>query len=226
MKEMPEKDWKDYRHDLIKAGVSTVPVAGGAMVSLFETIFSAPIDKRKKVWFEKLANTVDELCKKVDGLTPETLSNNEEFISAYLQASNIAVRTNHVAKLRYLNNAVKNTVLLTDYDESKKMVFIKVIDEMTPLHFKLLHFLSKPKLFIKELNDKQGPNTRVNWVNLSNVWDEIYTDIKSNDPLLNIIVSDLKRFGFTHISEFHNANMISNSTKTARDFLRFVEGES
>ncbi|WP_305813063.1 hypothetical protein [Photobacterium leiognathi] len=41
------------------------------MATLFETVFSAPIDKRKEDWLILLASTVDEVCGKVENLTPE-----------------------------------------------------------------------------------------------------------------------------------------------------------
>ncbi|TOO00399.1 hypothetical protein CGH46_22250, partial [Vibrio parahaemolyticus] len=82
---------------------------------------------------------------KVENLTPEKLSEHDAFISAYLQASNIAVRTHQEEKIKALNNAVKNTVLNNEIDETLKLMFIRFIDEMTPLHFRILHFLSTPE---------------------------------------------------------------------------------
>lgn len=226
MEELPQENWKDHSHASVKAGLNLVPIVGGALASVFDTVFSSPIDKRKEAWLRDLALSVDELCNQVKDLTPEKLSQNEQFISAYLQASNIAIRTHHEAKLSALKAAVKNTVLIHDYTESKKLIFIRIIDEMTPLHFKILDFLNNPEKYIAELNSKQRPNTQTHWGDLRNVWDESFEDIKSSDPLIDIVVSDLNRFGFIYIDQFHKASMSPVSTETGKQFIGFISEKS
>ncbi len=81
MEKIPSKEKADYIHDATKASLNVIPVVGGALASIFETVFSSPIDKRKEEWLKRSAQTVDELCSKVEGLTPEKLSKDQEFIS-------------------------------------------------------------------------------------------------------------------------------------------------
>ena len=226
MEDLPEKEWKDYGHGSVKAGLSTVPFVGGALATAFETVFSAPIDKRKEAWLRELASTVDELCNTVEGLSPEKLSQNELFVSAYLQASNIAIRAHQDKKLKALRAAVKNTVLLESYDESKKLIFIRIIDEMTPLHFKILDFLSEPEKYIEYLDNKQGPNVSTHWGSLGRVWDETFSDVRSSDSLVELVISDLYRFGFVYIDQLHKASMSSVATKTGQEFIEFVSDDS
>jgi len=222
VEELPQKNTKDYCYDSVKAGFNLFPFVGGALATVFETVFSSPIDTRKEAWLCDLAKVVDDLCNKVENLTPEKLSKNEEFISAYLLASNIAIRSHQKEKLTALRAAVKNTVLITDYDESMKMIFIRVIDEMTPLHFRLLTFLSTPNVFISELNKLQSPNSITDWGSLENVWDETYKDIRADNSLIDIVISDLHRFGFVHIDKFHKASMNSVSTSIGKQFVAFI----
>jgi len=70
MEELPRKSAKDYGHDSVKAGLNIIPFVGGAVAIALETVFSSPIDARKEAWLTDLANIVDDLCHKVDGLTP------------------------------------------------------------------------------------------------------------------------------------------------------------
>ncbi len=226
MKKPPKKDVSDYAHTSASVALSLVPLIGTVLAAVFENVFSAPIDKRKEEWLTSLSETVNDLCEKVDNLTPEKLSKNEEFISACLQASNIAIRTHHSEKLKALQCAVKNTVLLQDYNESKKMIFIRVIDQMTPLHFKLLHFLSDPKFYESPLNSNRPSNEITNWGDLRNIWDATYTDIKHTDPLIDLVISDLKQLGFVRITHFYEAGLNSVSTQSGKDFLRFVSEDS
>lgn len=223
MEDYPEnKNWKDFTHSAIKAGLSSVPAAGGAISVLFETVFSAPLDNRKNNWIKEIATVIDELQLKVDGLTPENLSKNDEFISIVQQSSNIAIRSHHSEKLKALRNAVKNTVLIENYEESKKMIFLRVIDEMTPLHFRLLDFLIYSNKYVKALEERQNPNIKQNWVSLAFVWNQTFTDISSNDPMIEMVVSDLFKFGLVSTKDFHLSSLDSNSTNTGQDFLRFI----
>jgi hypothetical protein len=222
MEELPTKDKKDHMHKATKVGLNFIPIAGGALAEIFETVFSAPIDKRKEEWLKRLAMTIGELCEKVDGLTPEKLSNNPEFISIYLQASNIAIRTHHEEKLNALNIAVKNSVIQESLDESKKMIFLRLVDQMTPLHIKVFHFLSFTDQYVKELGSRLPSNTSRRWGSASNVWDEYFKEIKADNSLIDLITNDLNNYGLIYISKFHQASMDSVATGLGREFIGFI----
>jgi hypothetical protein len=221
-----DKTWKDYGHASIKTGLNIIPLAGGALASAFETVFSSPIDKRKEEWLIQLAATVDEICAQVSGLTPEKLSENDLFVSAYLQASNIAVRSHQKEKIDALSKAVKNTVIITDLDETLKLIFIRIIDDMTPMHFQVLHFLACPKVYIERLNAKSSPNSYTHWGDLRNVWDKIYQDVNSQNSIIDLVISDLHRFGLVRVEKFHEARLDSVSTGVGNKFIDFIELES
>ncbi|HAS6263124.1 TPA: hypothetical protein RQJ64_004432 [Vibrio vulnificus] len=224
MEELPQnKDLKDHAHSGVKAALNLIPFAGGALASVFETVFSAPIDKRKEEWLILLASTVEEICEKVEELTPETLSENEAFISAYLQASNLALRTHQAEKIAALNSAVKNTVLLEDLDETLKMIFIRFIDDMTPLHFRVLHFLSNPNEYINKLMTDESATVTGD---LQDVWNELYTDVSTNDPLIDLVISDLYNLGLLTAKTFRDARLGSVSTPLGLQFIEFIEYES
>jgi hypothetical protein len=184
-------------------------------------VFSTPIDKRKEAWLKELANIVNELCQEIDGLTLDRISENQEFISASLEASNIAVRTHHQEKLKALKAAVKNTVLRADLDESKKMIFIRIIGQMTPLHFQVLNFLSFPEKYINAFNS-QNDNTLTHWGDLRNVWDARFKEIRSDNPIIEIAIQDLYSYGLIYINVFHKANLSSVATKFGREFIEFA----
>lgn len=224
MAEYPkDKEVGYYGHTAVKAGLNAIPVAGGMLAAVFETVFSAPIEKRKEEWLIRLSVTVDELCSRIEDLTPEKLSKNELFISAYLQASNIAIRTHQKEKVDALANAVKNSVLQESIGETKTLIFIRLIDDMTPMHFRILHFLTFAESYIKTLDSRQPPNQWKNWGSLSNVWDELFPEIKSSNDLLELIVSDLHKFGLINCSHFFEARMTNNGTQLGKQFIEFIE---
>ncbi|MCX2781519.1 hypothetical protein OQJ46_00765 [Microbulbifer thermotolerans] len=226
MEEYPEKKSGDYVHSSVKGGLNLVPIVGGALSTLFETVISSPIDKRKEEWLRSLATAINDLCDTVDGLKPENLAENEEFLSICIHASNIALRTHQEEKLERLLNAVKNTATGLVADESKRMIFLRVIDEMTELHIRVFIFLAEIDRFVKELDSRQPPNQTTFWADARNVWEKTYDDIKSNDNILDVIVADLNRYGFVHIKQFHEARLEPVTTKFGRDFVNFIKPRS
>jgi hypothetical protein len=221
-----DKNWKDHGNTSIKTALNLVPFAGGALATLYETVFSSPIDKRKEEWLIQLAKTVDEICDQVSGLTLENLSENELFISAYLQASNIAVRTHQKEKINALQKAVKNTVVITDIDETLKLIFIRIIDDLTPMHFQVLHFLASPEFYIQKLKAKSSPGSMVHWGDMRNVWNETFKEVKAQSTIIDLVISDLYRFGLVRVEKFHEARLDSVSTDIGNNFIKFIELES
>lgn len=226
MDDYPQKKRGDYAHETTKAALNIIPVVGGAVASVFETVFSAPIDKRKQEWLKRLADTVQALCDKIEGLTPERLAKNEAFVSVYLQASNVAIRTHHKEKLDALNAAVMNTVLLEEYDESKRAIFVRLIEQLTPLHIRALRFLAHPDFYLNELKSREPPNVSCHYGGLTNVWNKYYDGIRSQDPLMNIVITDLNLNGLIFVKSFSDTGSSSSvATKLGMEFLKFISPE-
>lgn len=238
MDNFPEKEAKDYAYGAVKATLNLIPDVGRSLSVIFETIFSSPLDKRKEEWLKNLAQTVEELCNTVKDLTPEKLADNPEFISFYLQASNIALRTHNKEKLKALNSTVKNCILLQDINESKKMIFLRIIDEITPIHFKIFDFLSNYKNNLEEYNNKNSGFQREVKLTMSHgktydVLSSIHSDIHVDDPLIEIVISDLKNYGFLDKTFSMSRNSSSQFgtnesfvTSFGKDFIRFINSNS
>jgi len=217
-----EKKSNDYIHATVKGLVSAIPVAGGPLSVLFETVFSAPIDKRKKEWLNSLDDAVKELIKKVDGLTPEILSQNEVFISVAMQASQIALRNHQKEKLHALKNAVINSVLAKEIDANKALIFTRTIDEITPLHIQTLSFLNEPSKHEKILQEKAGPNTTINYLGNYNIWSDTYPELVKEESLVEQIVKELHAKGFLFRDNMRMGGE-RITTSYGREFLEFIE---
>jgi len=139
-----DKTTGDVAHEVGRAIVSAMPAVGGPLQVLYENVFEAPLDKRKRAWLEELASVVNELQERVDGFRPESLADNETFISVALQASQIALRNHQREKLDALRNAVLNSALPNSPSEDEQMIFIRLVDDLTTWHLKLLSFLDDP----------------------------------------------------------------------------------
>ncbi len=225
MSDKLKKQSSDYVHATFKGLVSSIPYAGGPLSVLFESVFSAPIDKRKNEWLLSLDEAIKELTVTVDGLTTESLRTNEIFISVAMQASQIALRNHQKEKLEALKYAVINSVLITSINENKALIFTRVIDELTPLHLQVLSFLNSPEIHEKVLQDKAGINTSVYYPGNINIWEETYPEMKKEEQLIEQIVKELHTKGFVFHNSFHMGKG-SVTTNYGKEFLEFIKRQT
>jgi len=139
-----KKSAGDIAREVGKAIISAVPTAGGPLQVAFENIFASPIEKRKQAWLEELAAVVTEVQERVKDLTPEKLAANEAFVTVAMQASQVALRNHQKSKLDALRNAVLNSALPNPPQEDEQMIFLRLIDQLTPWHLRVLALLDNP----------------------------------------------------------------------------------
>ena len=145
MDDLPiKKSAGDVAREVGRAAVSLVPAVGGPLQVAFENLFSPPLERRKDAWLQQLAGVVKEVEDRVAELTPEKLRENEAFVTVVMQASQIALRSHQQAKLEALRNAVLNAALPNPPGEDEQMIFLRLIDQLTPWHLSLLSLLDNP----------------------------------------------------------------------------------
>ncbi|MEX1013876.1 MAG: hypothetical protein WDZ80_01830, partial [Candidatus Paceibacterota bacterium] len=77
------------------------------------------------------------------GQSPQELEANEEFVSALLNATPVAIKTHQKEKVRALKNALINIGNPDDEDFEMSQQFIRYIDELSVMHLKVLAGLEK-----------------------------------------------------------------------------------
>lgn len=226
MKRPPnEKTIGDAAHEISKAVISVVPVASGPLVALFENIFTAPLNKRKQQWFEELADVITEIQEKLDGVTLEWLSRNEMFITAALQASQIAIRNHKQEKIEALRNALFNSVQPTAPSEDKQLMFFKLIDDLTPWHLRLLGLLNDPARWM-EKNAVKNPGWGMGGV--STVIEYCLPDLRGARDFYDQLVRDLQTGGLVHQGSFLHVTMTgggmlaSHTSEMGKEFISFI----
>ncbi len=139
---LPKKSKGDAAHAITKAGLSAIPILGGPATELFQHIVQPPLDRRRQEWMTQVGAKLKELEDR--GIDIEQLSKNEEFISAVLQASQIAVRTHRQEKREALRNAIFNIASGQAPEESLQHMFFEAIDSFSTLHVHLLMLFQDP----------------------------------------------------------------------------------
>lgn len=225
--ETPPKDKSigDAAHEIGKTILSVVPAAGGPLVALFENIFTAPLNKRRQAWLEELASVISDIQNKLANITPEKLAANEMFITAALQASQIAIRNHKKEKIDALKNALFNSVQPNAPSEDIQLIFLKLIDDLTPWHLRLLSMLDDPAKWMEQ-NGIKNPGWSMGGV--STVIEHCFSEIRGKRDFYDQLVRDLQAGGLLGQGSFLNVTMTgggilaSRTSPMGKEFIQFI----
>ena len=146
----PEAQISDVIYTGSKAGLSLIPVFGGAAAEVFSGIVISPSEKRRDKWIEAIVNRLRELEEKFESFSIQELSQNELFISVLFQASKVVINTHQEEKINSLRNAVLNAAYPKNIDDDKQLTFIKFIDDFTSQHIRILQFMNNPVVWLQQ----------------------------------------------------------------------------
>lgn len=159
---MPSNLAAEWALLLAKMGVSFIPFAGGAAAEVLGALISPHIEHRRTEWLESNARGLAEL---VERLQPEHFLHDEAFTTAFLHASQVALRTHQQEKLDALRHAVLHVAIADAPDDSLQLMFLNALDTLTPWHLRLLKCVANPREWAAErkypLNPSWKPDAAV-----------------------------------------------------------------
>jgi hypothetical protein len=138
----PERTKGDLALAGARAVIAAVPIVGGSLVEAFNQVVQPPLDKRRTEWMESVGERLEEL--ESQGVDIEALKENEEFITAVMTSTMIAIRNHKREKLEALRNALFNVLEPQAPSEAKQSMFFNLIDEMSVLHIQVLKWVRSP----------------------------------------------------------------------------------
>jgi hypothetical protein len=175
---VPSISTGDIAHSLTKAGLSVIPGVGGPAAELFQYIVQPPLEKRRLEWMAQVGEKLQELeCK---GIELEATQDNEQFISAAMYASQLALRTHKQEKLNALKNAIINIAIGQAPEEAMQHLFLSLVDTLTVLHIEILQLFQNP---IPPPNMSMGGLNAVLEYNMpdmrgrQNLYDQLWKDL-------------------------------------------------
>ncbi len=217
---MARKTGGDHLHLAARIVISAIPGIGGPALELFNATIAPSIERRRNDWLNELAQRLSML-EQEKRLKIEDLGENDEFISAVMQATMIAVRNHHYEKIDALRNAVVNSALDRCPSDVKSALFLAFVDQFTVWHLRVLKELS-------ELALAQGPNgspkTRIEAI--SEVVIKRIAELPVQQDLVEMVVEDLCRKGLLFWSRGQGVTFItretSQITQLGEEFLSYV----
>lgn len=134
---LPPKDSKaEATAALLKGALGAVPFAGGLMAEL-ANLYLNPLEKRKQYWMQEVGEAIIDLQNRL-GLLPESLQDNESFISFLYQATHIAIRNHQEDKIKALKKSIISAAEFPAVEDDLKFQFLRYVDELGVLHLRLL----------------------------------------------------------------------------------------
>jgi len=134
----PKPSTVDTAHLVASGILSLIPGAP----ELFRKFVTPPLEKRQYAWMERVAFAIKELQQEKN-ISLDELQSDESFLSLVLHATSVAIRNHHEEKLESLANIVLNSAVPIEADRDLELAFIRFIDELTPLHVKLLFSMAE-----------------------------------------------------------------------------------
>ena len=226
MNDLPtNKSVADVAREVARAVVSLVPVVGGPLQVVFENLFVSPTERRKDAWFQQLADVLKEVESQVAELTPEKLGQSEAFVTVAMHATQIALRNHQKAKLDALRNAVLNAALPNPPQEDEQMIFLRLIDQLTPWHLRVLSVLDEP---IRWMERHGVSNPGLGMGGPSMVLERCIPEFRGQRDTYDQIVRDLQSEGLLAQGQFLHMTMTavgmvqSRTTDRGKRFIRFI----
>jgi hypothetical protein len=221
---VPERGKSDVALAVVKAGVSAIPVVGGSVAELFGLVVTPSLDRRREEWMHSVADRLKGLEEKVNGFRIEDLSKNEAFISTLTHASQAAIRSHQQEKLDALRNAVLNVAVGASPDENVQLMFINLVDSLTPLHLRILRFFQNPA----EPHMQNVSPMRVHMMGTpAQVLERAQPDLQGHRDLYELVVRDLHARGL--FSSNSLTGMVTGqgmyekrTTDLGDQFIRFI----
>lgn len=211
----PKQSKTDIAHTLAKVGLSAIPGVGGPAVELFQYLIQPPLEKRRGEWMAQVGEKLQELETK--GLKLDELQKNEEFVSAVMHASQIALRTHQSEKLDALRNAIVNVAKGQAPDATLQNVFLNLVDSFTELHLRILKVFQAP-----------SPPHGLSMGGLSNVLEHNIPRLRGHRELYDQLWKDLYTRGLVDTGGLHMTMSDSGlgqkrTTGIGEAFISFIE---
>ena len=221
----PEKSTtREITDTAVEVGLSLVPVVGGAFATAWAAAVGHAYSERLNDWLADLAAAVEEATRDIAELDLTTIASNPLFLDAVAKATRAAEATHDLEKIAALRNAVLNATLPDAPDAVYQAIFLRLVDEMTSSHLRLLALLDDPTGWFEE-RDIPWPNLMMGgW---STIVEQGMPEWVGQRGFYDLIAKHLSDSGLILISGLHTTQTggsLSQSVTSplGKEFLRYI----
>jgi hypothetical protein len=221
----PQPSVVDAGYAITKGLISAFPYLGGAAAELFGLVIAPPLEKRRNEWMNAVAQKILELEQKQAGFRIEHLVGNQLFLTVVMQSTVAALRNHQKQKLDALQNAVVNTARGIDIEENLQLLFLDMIDSLTPLHLNILAYFSDPAKWLKD----RGVGLGIVMGGADHGLETAFPELRDQREIYDPIVQDLFNRGLLnfdknglHTMMTDSGILASRTTELGRKFLLYI----
>ena len=220
----PKAGISDVAHTVVKTGLSAIPMVGGPAAELFAALIVLPLSRRRDKWVQSIADGLKALEEKIQDFALESVQNNEAFATTAMYATQVALRNHHEEKLEALRNAVLNVASGNAPDDDLQLIFLNLIDSLTPWHLRMLCFFQDPIAYGKA----RGINHSDLYTgSISQTLEQTFPELRGQRAFYDQIAKDLFARGRIGIESLHTMMTASGvlskrSTEMGDRFVAFI----
>jgi hypothetical protein len=223
--EVPKASKGDIVHALAKGAISAVPYVGAPAAELFSLVVTPPLERRRAEWLNAIYDRLKNLESQVQGFKIEALMDNPLFITTVIHATTAALRNHQKEKLDALQNAVVNSAKGVDIEENLQLLFLNMIDELTPLHLRVLNYFDNPRKWFEENGIKFSIYMGGAKIGL----EEALPELQGKRDVYDMLVTDLHNRGLLstdktvlHATMSFEGIVTSRTTELGKRFLKYI----
>lgn len=198
---------------------------GNPIFDFLNSAFQSLINGRQEKWNQIVAEALVEIRNRAGEPGAEKILASEHFLTVVTEATLIACRNHDEGKIWALRNAVLHTALSDGPDEPLQLMFLRLIDYLTPLHLVTVALLNDPAEWMVK---HDVPNPRWPVGTSSTVIQYCVPSLRGRPDILEMIVRDLQGAGLVEQGYFLRIPMSdagilqSHTTDSGRLFVRFI----
>jgi hypothetical protein len=222
----PKASKGDVAHALAKGAISAVPLVGAPAAELFSLVVTPPLERRRAEWLNAICGRLKQLESDVQGFKIEALKENPLFITTVMHATIAALRNHQKEKLDALQNAVVNSARGIDIEENLQLLFLNMVDELTPLHLRVLKYFDNPRKWFEE----HGIKFSIYMGGASSGLEAALPELQGKRDIYDALVMDLYNRGLVNADKTVLHAMMSGdgilarrTTELGKKFLRYIE---
>lgn len=221
-----EPSMGDRAHQVGEAALSAIPYIGGPLKVFFDAVIERPLERRKRLAYMSLCETVQHLQSK-HGIDIESLAKNEAFLDVAFQATEIACRTREKEKLEALQAAIMNAGLPGAPEISLQHIFLNLVEDFTPWHVNILDLFDAPDAWFERAQRKPKHHTSGP---ISLVLKEAFPELVNRQDFYTLIWRDLHSRGLVNTDSLEvgtrgPAILDRRTTDIGQQFLGFIRNK-
>lgn len=207
----------------MKVALSSIPLLGAAATELFGLIVVPPLERRRSEWMREVGEALSRAHTE-KAIDLEQAANDDYFLDTVLQATRLALCNHQKEKIRALRNAVVNAAAPQAPSGSLQQFFLRLVDEFTVWHLRLLRLFHDPETSLTEYRTP-WPNHHMD--RLSHIVEAAFPELRDRRDIYDQCWRDLYIRGMVSTEHLHTKMTDSGptskqTTDLADQFLRFI----